>query len=57
MVLVLNKNSKKSDLDNFLKKASEKKAKKGFDANKYCGKVKLKEHPLDIQKKIRDEWS
>lgn len=57
MALVLNKDSKKTDLDAFLKKAAEKKPKKGFDAGKYCGKIKLKKHPLKIQKELRDEWS
>ena len=57
MVFILNKNSQKSDVDNFLKKVEKKKPQKGFDAAKYCGKVKLKEHPLEIQKKLRDEWS
>lgn len=57
MVLVLNKDSKESDLDNFLKNVAEQKPKKGFNAEKYCGKIKLKAHPLEIQKKLRDEWS
>lgn len=29
---------------------------KGVDTLKYCGKIKLKEDPLDIQKKLRNEW-
>ena len=57
MVLVVNKKSKKSDLNDFLKSIENSKDKKGFDAKKYCGKIKLKEHPLEIQKRLRDEWS
>jgi len=30
--------------------------KKGFDASKYCGILKIEEDPLTIQKRLRDEW-
>jgi hypothetical protein len=42
-----------------LKKIQEQVAretKKGFDAYKYCGVIKLTEDPLEFQKRIRDEW-
>ncbi len=29
---------------------------KGVDTKKYCGTLKLKEDPLAIQKRLRDEW-
>jgi hypothetical protein len=29
---------------------------KGVNTLKYCGKIKLKEDPLDIQNKLRNEW-
>jgi hypothetical protein len=29
---------------------------RGVDTLKYCGVLKLKEDPLVIQKKLRDEW-
>lgn len=29
---------------------------KGVDTVKFCGVIKLKEDPLVIQKKLRDEW-
>ena len=29
---------------------------KGVDTKKFCGILKLKEDPLAIQKKLRDEW-
>ena len=28
----------------------------GVDTLKYCGTIKLKEDPLVIQKKLRNEW-
>jgi hypothetical protein len=28
----------------------------GVDTLKYCGTIKLKEDPLAIQKKLRNEW-
>lgn len=29
---------------------------KGVDTKKFCGVIKLKEDPLAIQKRLRDEW-
>jgi hypothetical protein len=29
---------------------------KGPDLKKYCGSITLKEDPLEMQKKWRDEW-
>lgn len=29
---------------------------KQMEAKKYCGTIRLKEDPLVIQKKLRDEW-
>lgn len=29
---------------------------KGVDTRKYCGIIKLKEDPLIIQRRMRDEW-
>lgn len=29
---------------------------KGMEAKKYSGTIRLKEDPLAIQKKLRDEW-
>jgi hypothetical protein len=31
-------------------------SRKKLDAKKYCGVIKLKEDPLVIQKRLRDEW-
>lgn len=29
---------------------------KGVNTKKYCGVIKLKKDPLDIQKEMRNEW-
>jgi len=29
---------------------------KGVDTLKFCGVLKLKDSPMEIQKKLRDEW-
>lgn len=53
MVTVIKKGSDKKEIEEALLKL---KSKKKFDAYKYCGTVKLKEDPLEIQKRLRDEW-
>jgi hypothetical protein len=53
MTVVLRKGEKPSRIKktfNALKKN------KGFNAAKHCGVLKLREDPLDIQKRMRDEW-
>jgi hypothetical protein len=55
MVLVLKKGATKKDIAAIHKKL-EKLPTKGVDTKKYCGVIKLKEDPLEIQKKMRDEW-
>lgn len=54
MVTVIKQGSSKASIEKLLKKL---KSKKGFDAKKYCGVIKLKANPLTIQKMMRDEWS
>jgi hypothetical protein len=29
---------------------------KGPDLKKYCGSISLQEDPMELQKKMRDEW-
>jgi len=29
---------------------------KGLNTKKYCGKLKLTENPLEIQRRLRSEW-
>ncbi|MBC7399960.1 MAG: hypothetical protein H7289_08440 [Mucilaginibacter sp.] len=53
MVLVLKKGASKKEMDNISAKLH---VAKGVDTKKYGGTIKLKEDPLAIQKKMRDEW-
>ena len=53
MVLVLKKGESKKEMDDISEKL---KVSKGVDTKKYFGVIKLKEDPLAIQKKMRDEW-
>lgn len=29
---------------------------KGLDAKRYCGKLIIKEDPIKLQRRLRDEW-
>jgi hypothetical protein len=53
MVLVLKKGASKKEMDNISGKLQ---VVKGVNTKKYGGTIKLKEDPLAIQKKMRDEW-
>ena len=53
MVLVLKKGASKREIESIEKKL---KNKGGTDVMKYCGKIKLKEDALMIQKSLRNEW-
>ena len=53
MVTEIKKGSDKKEIEKALSRV---KSKRKFDAYKYCGTVKLKEDPLEIQKKMSDEW-
>lgn len=53
MVTVIKKGTNKEEIDKALSNLENPKK---FDVYKYCGTIKLKEDPLDIQKKMRDEW-
>lgn len=54
MVTIIKKGASKTAIKQLVQKLQ---VKKGVGAYKYCGVIKLKEHPLVIQKQIRDEWS
>jgi hypothetical protein len=56
MILVLKKGASKKDIEVLRKKLERRRTSKGVDTKKYCGVIKLKEDPLVIQKKMRDEW-
>jgi hypothetical protein len=50
---ILKRKSKKKDISRLFKKAM---AKPGVDTRKFCGVIHLREDPLKIQKRLRDEW-
>ena len=59
MVVTIKSTSSSEEIQQALKKLnknSAKASKKHFDAFKYCGVIKLKEDPLAIQKRLRNEW-
>ncbi len=56
MVLVLKKGASKKEIEAIEKKLYKEKPAGGFDAKKYNGVLSLKEDPLAIQLKLRDEW-
>lgn len=53
MVTVIRKGTDKKTLNKLLKEALKS---RGVDTLKYCGVINLKEDPLTIQKRMRDEW-
>ncbi|MEO8066472.1 MAG: hypothetical protein ABI599_02140 [Flavobacteriales bacterium] len=55
MVVVIKKNASKKRLKALLKKAKPAK-RKGLDAKKFSGKLKMKEDPMVVQKRLRAEW-
>jgi len=63
MVVTITSRSTKTEIEAALKKLQEVNRKpfadknKAFNAHKYCGIIKLKEDPLELQKKWRNEWN
>lgn len=53
MVTVIKKGSDKKLSNKLMQEALKI---KGVDTHKYCGVIQLKEDPLAIQKRMRDEW-
>lgn len=62
VVITITSRSTKAEVEAALKVLEEAKSKtidskrRTFDAHKYCGVITLKEDPLSIQKKWRNEW-
>jgi hypothetical protein len=62
MVVTITSQSTKEEIDTAIKKIEKNslknnnKAKQSFDADKFCGVMQLKEDPLSLQKKWRNEW-
>lgn len=53
MVLILKKGASKKEIQSIEKKL---KPAEGVDVMKHCGKIKLKEDGLKIQKALRNVW-
>jgi hypothetical protein len=53
MVFVLKKSASKKEMDDLTKRL---KKSTGVNIKKFCGVIKLKTAPLNIQKSFRDEW-
>ena len=54
MTIILKKGTSREEIDAQVKAAQSTKPKHDF--KKYVGALKLKEDPLKIQKRMRDEW-
>jgi hypothetical protein len=54
--MVLKKGASKTEIEAIEKKLYFEKNTSGFNAKKYNGVVSLKEDPLSMQMKLRDEW-
>jgi len=54
MVTTIKKGQTKKEIEKIL---SAQVASKSFDARKHLGVIKLKESPIEIQKKMRNEWT
>jgi hypothetical protein len=55
MVVKIKKGESKSSIESKLKRL-RKSSKKGFPAHLFTGKVKFAGDPVEIQRKLRDEW-
>ena len=55
MVMTIKKGASKKIISQKLTEAYST-IKRGFEASKFCGVLNLKEDPLSIQKRLRDEW-
>lgn len=60
MILTLKKGVDRKEIklleEKLAHRMQQKKSDKGFDAGKYNGVIKLKGDPLEIQRRLRDEW-
>lgn len=62
MVVTITSRSTKAEIEKALKKLEglqtkrRPQPKKAFDARNYCGVIRLKQDPLQLQKQWRNEW-
>lgn len=55
MITLIKKGMRKKEIHSLLER-HKKLNKKNIDLEKYCGIIELLEDPIEIQKKLRDEW-
>jgi hypothetical protein len=56
MVIILKRGAGEKEMQEIDRQWSRAPLRKKLNAKKYCGVIRLKEDPLTIQKKLRDEW-
>lgn len=56
MVTIIKSGTSKNKIKSLLARQEKKKKPKMINLQKYCGILNLKEDPLTVQKKWRDEW-
>jgi hypothetical protein len=56
MVTIIQKGTSKEKIQSILAQRNKRRGRKGVDVMKYCGLIQLKEDPVSLQKRWRDEW-
>ena len=56
MVTIIRKGASKDKIKTLFEQSRKQKKTKKIDLQKYCGILNLKEDPLTLQKKWRNEW-
>ncbi|WP_418893018.1 hypothetical protein [Limibacterium fermenti] len=56
MITTLKQGESKIKMRQLIEALAKNRKPKHIDVHSYCGKIKLKEDPLSIQRKMRDEW-
>ena len=57
MLTTLKRGATKEYIQKLLDRIAQEMHPTGVNTEKYCGTIKLKEDPLTIQKRMRDEWA
>ncbi len=56
MITILKSGMTKKNIQLLLKRIRDSRSRKGIDAYKYCGTIKLQADAMIIQKELRNEW-
>lgn len=56
MIHIISKKTTRKEFDKLLPENKAKRKRKVAKLDDYCGILKLKDTPLNIQKKLRNEW-